>query len=85
MQKNQHHVFINLHLAYSAASGENINKKKCIVLNIHNFENLTALEKIRVWNNHFYKKSYFKFKLKYFSLAILFQKKCKFVVVELSN
>ena len=44
--KNQCHVFINLHLAYSAASRENINKKKCIVLNIHNFENLTALKKL---------------------------------------
>jgi hypothetical protein len=44
--KNQTHVFTNLHLAYSAASGENINKKKCIVLNIHNFENLTALKKL---------------------------------------
>jgi len=37
-------VFINLHLAYSVASGENIGKKKIILLNIHNIENIPSLE-----------------------------------------
>lgn len=37
-------VFINLHMAYSAASRENILKKKIILLNIHNYENLRDLK-----------------------------------------
>tara|TARA_B110000503_G_C7113998_1_gene399446 strand:+ start:430 stop:1494 length:1065 start_codon:yes stop_codon:yes gene_type:complete len=41
---NLHDLFINLHLAYSAASGENISKKKIILLNIHNIENITFLD-----------------------------------------
>jgi len=44
-QKDSHDIFINLHLAYSAASGENINKKKVIILNIHNIENISGLKK----------------------------------------
>jgi hypothetical protein len=42
--KNKADVFINLHLAYSAASNENILKKKIILLNIHNFEHLKDLK-----------------------------------------
>lgn len=37
-------IFVNLHLAYSAASGENTSKKKIIVLNVHNIENIPFLE-----------------------------------------
>tara|TARA_B100001989_G_scaffold236522_1_gene198516 strand:- start:388 stop:1461 length:1074 start_codon:yes stop_codon:yes gene_type:complete len=44
--QNQADVFLNLHLAYSAASGENIRKKKCIILNIHNFENLFKIRSL---------------------------------------
>ena len=44
--KSKTDVFKNLHLAYSAASGENIKKKRIIILNIHNYENLINLEKL---------------------------------------
>jgi hypothetical protein len=37
-------VFISLHLAYSAASGDNISKIKIILLNIHNIENIPPVE-----------------------------------------
>jgi hypothetical protein len=37
-------IFISLHLAYSAASGETLSKKKIIILNIHNFENVHSLK-----------------------------------------
>ena len=41
---NQLEVFINLHLAYSAASGENIKKKKIILVNLHAIEHFKGLE-----------------------------------------
>ena len=41
---NKKNVFYNLHYAYSLASGENINKKKIIVLNIHHIFRLKVLE-----------------------------------------
>ena len=36
-------IFVNLHLAYSAACGENIKSKKIIILNVHNIEHLKNL------------------------------------------
>ena len=36
-------IIINLHLAYSATSGENIDKKKLIILQIHHFLELDPL------------------------------------------
>ena len=41
---NKKNVFYNLHYAYSLASGENINIKKIIVLNIHQIFRLKILE-----------------------------------------
>ena len=37
-------IFVNLHLAYSAACGENIKSKKIIILNVHNIEHLKNLK-----------------------------------------
>ena len=36
-------IIINLHLAYSAASGENIDKKKLIILQIHHFFRIESI------------------------------------------
>ena len=40
-------VLINLHLAYSYASNENIENKKIIIINIHNFEHLLKLKDLK--------------------------------------
>ena len=41
---NKLEVFINLHLAYSAASGENIKKKRIILVNSHQIRHLEGLK-----------------------------------------
>ena len=41
---NKLEIFINLHLAYSAASGENVNKKKIIIVNVHSIEHFEGLK-----------------------------------------
>ena len=41
---NKLEVFINLHLAYSAASGENIKKKRAILVNVHSIEHFEGLK-----------------------------------------
>ena len=43
--KKKNDIFTSLHLAYSSASGENIELKKIIVWNVHNFENLNSQKK----------------------------------------
>lgn len=39
-------VLVNLHLAYSKASGENIKKKKVILINVHQIQHLLGFEKL---------------------------------------
>jgi hypothetical protein len=40
-------ILLNLHLAYSFASGEKIQKKKIIVINIHNINHLKGMQDIK--------------------------------------